>query len=166
MMLYTIVDERDNAMSDINTLAERAYATAKAKGFWDDEDAPSNTTLALAWCAHSVISNVVDAIENLRRNELTYYSDIWRELANEQLVDWYIPHKIKLLSKLALIVSEVGEAIKAVQKNDLSNMGEELADIIIRTLDVANRMGIDVDQAIEAKQQYNESRPAMHGKRA
>jgi NTP pyrophosphatase (non-canonical NTP hydrolase) len=42
---------------------------------------------------------------------------------------------------------------------------EELADIIIRALDTAQGMGIDIGAAIQAKSAYNETRPMMHGKK-
>jgi len=40
---------------------------------------------------------------------------------------------------------------------------EELADILIRTLDTAVTMGVDIDRAVRIKSQYNEGRPRMHG---
>ena len=41
---------------------------------------------------------------------------------------------------------------------------EELADIIIRALDLSARLGIDISAAVLAKHQYNISRPYKHGK--
>lgn len=72
------------------------------------------------------------------------------------------------LSKLALIHSEVSEAVEAVRKpNEVeSNLPEELADIIIRVLDLAGAMRINIDQAVSDKMAYNEQREYMHGKRA
>lgn len=48
----------------------------------------------------------------------------------------------------------------------LSCQEEELADIIIRALDTARRLGIDIQQAIEIKHTYNKTREYMHGKLA
>lgn len=42
---------------------------------------------------------------------------------------------------------------------------EELADIIIRALDVSRRLGIEIVAAINAKHEYNKTRPYMHGKK-
>lgn len=42
---------------------------------------------------------------------------------------------------------------------------EELADIIIRALDLSARLGIDISRAVLAKHQYNMNRPYKHGKR-
>ncbi len=41
---------------------------------------------------------------------------------------------------------------------------EELADIIIRALDLSARLGIDIESAVEAKHSYNVTRPYKHGK--
>lgn len=46
----------------------------------------------------------------------------------------------------------------------LSCSEEELADIIIRALDVSRRLGIDIERAINVKHLYNTKRPYKHGK--
>lgn len=71
-----------------------------------------------------------------------------------------------LLSKLALVHSEVSEATEAVRHGDAANFAEELADAVIRILDISASLGIDLEQAIEDKMEKNEGRPYMHGKRA
>lgn len=43
---------------------------------------------------------------------------------------------------------------------------EELADIVIRAMDTAYTMGIDLGKAIQVKAEFNQSRPFMHGKKA
>jgi NTP pyrophosphatase (non-canonical NTP hydrolase) len=70
------------------------------------------------------------------------------------------------LVKLALIVSEIGEAVEAVRKADMMNFQEELADIIIRTLDLSESLGFDIEHAVREKMQKNADRPFMHGKLA
>ena len=47
----------------------------------------------------------------------------------------------------------------------LSCAEEELADIVIRVLDVSRRLGIDIMRAIAVKHTYNVTRPFRHGKR-
>lgn len=42
---------------------------------------------------------------------------------------------------------------------------EEMADIVIRVLDMCAFKGIDIQTHIEAKMRYNEMREFMHGKR-
>lgn len=85
-------------------------------------------------------------------------------------------------SMLALIHSEVSEALEVVREgNSLSwnrvinrttpngkpvGLPSELADIIIRTLDLAGALGIDIEAAVEAKHAYNATRPQRHGGKA
>jgi len=45
----------------------------------------------------------------------------------------------------------------------LSCAEEELADIIIRALDMAKAFNIDIDRAVEAKEKYNATRSFRHG---
>ena len=70
------------------------------------------------------------------------------------------------LSKLALITSEVGEAVEAVRIKDMVNLGEELADIIIRVFDLSAALSINIQQEIINKIEKNENRPYMHNKHA
>ena len=67
------------------------------------------------------------------------------------------------LAKLMLIDTESAEAAEAVRKGDKENLGEELADIIIRVMDLAYAKRIDIGQAVMDKMKANAKRPKMHG---
>jgi NTP pyrophosphatase (non-canonical NTP hydrolase) len=71
-----------------------------------------------------------------------------------------------VLSKLMLAVSELGEAAEAVRNGDRENLGEELADTVIRILDTADALDFDIAAIMVAKMEKNEARPHKHGKRA
>ena len=43
---------------------------------------------------------------------------------------------------------------------------EELADMLIRTLDIADVLGLDIEDAVRIKHAFNKTRPFMHGKKA
>lgn len=64
------------------------------------------------------------------------------------------PTKEIIWQKLALIGSEVGEATNAYRKGRIGygkdEMFRELADIIVRTLHLAEMMGADMDNAVES----------------
>jgi NTP pyrophosphatase (non-canonical NTP hydrolase) len=65
---------------------------------------------------------------------------------------------------LMLIVSEVAEAQEGLRHNDMNNFKEELADICIRTFDLAKGLDIDLEYEILKKMQFNKTRPYKHGK--
>lgn len=81
-----------------------------------------------------------------------------------------------LMVKLALIVTEATEAMDEVRSNDdplesyyredgkPEGLASELADIIVRTGDLAASFEIDLEAAVIEKMAYNKSRPAKHGK--
>ena len=80
----------------------------------------------------------------------------------------------ELVTKLALIASEVFESINfirsaseasSLQDHNRRELSAELADIIIRTLDFAEGLGLDLGEAIEKKMAVNKDRPYKHGKR-
>ena len=72
---------------------------------------------------------------------------------------------------LALIHSEISEALEAHRKGlqsekieGYSGLTEELADAMIRIMDLAGGMGSPLESAIRAKLAYNRQRPYKHGK--
>lgn len=83
-----------------------------------------------------------------------------------------------LAEKLCLCHSELSEALEELRVgagcdvtyyNDGSKKPEgfpiELADCIIRILDLCGFLDIDIEDAVLTKNQYNISRPFKHGKR-
>lgn len=68
-----------------------------------------------------------------------------------------------LVGLLALIGTEVSEAIEAERKQDLDNLAEELADIILRVGDLAAFVHIDLDKVVREKMAANDARPVRHG---
>jgi NTP pyrophosphatase (non-canonical NTP hydrolase) len=67
---------------------------------------------------------------------------------------------------LALVHSEVSEALEADRKGDTENFTEELADVCIRIFDLCGSRGIDLEAAIFDKMAKNRLRPHKHGGKA
>ena len=73
---------------------------------------------------------------------------------------------------IALIMSEAAEALEALRKGNgpdehcpqFSGAEVELADVVIRIMDMAEARGWNVAGAIVAKHEFNKGRPYKHGK--
>lgn len=89
--------------------------------------------------------------------------------------------KVNIPEKLMLMVSELGEALE-FYRNDNEGQGidkevifkqeapakpdglwVELADVIIRVLDLAGAYNIDMEKLVKEKHEYNKTRPYRHG---
>lgn len=75
--------------------------------------------------------------------------------------DWNDNYRIP--TALALIHTEASEAVEAFRNNDYDNFIEELSDVIIRTLDLARGMDINIDEAVLNKLNKNKKRSNKHG---
>lgn len=108
------------------------------------------------------------------------------ELRNEIYLNaikhgFYAEKEINIPEKLMLIVSELGEAMEAYRIDNYckklncsdkdfeelikDTFEDEIADTIIRILDLCGYMQIDIDKHIKLKMKYNKSRPYKHGKK-
>jgi NTP pyrophosphatase (non-canonical NTP hydrolase) len=101
-------------------------------------------------------------------------------LANANKGFWDESHNSLIIpTKLALVHDEVSEALQVHRdrygdgpENDSgmtddqeAEFAEELADIIIRTLDLAGYYKFPIGEIIDEKLEKNRARPPKHGKR-
>ena len=69
-------------------------------------------------------------------------------------------------AKLRALAAQVVymEANELEQAEEADKYAEELADVIIASLSVAGKLGIDIDAAVRRKMEINRARPWKHGK--
>lgn len=126
-------------------LAKRVHTNAIKHGFWDE--------------AKTVYLQRIEP----GNDESPWTSDYSLQHWVDELI---------ISQKLALIHSEVTEALEALRDGispskaipPHSCLEEELADVIIRILDLAGWMSLDIGSALRAKVSYNEGRPHKHGR--
>jgi NTP pyrophosphatase (non-canonical NTP hydrolase) len=94
----------------------------------------------------------------------------------DELKKLAVPDTTNVPEKLMLVVTEVAEAMEDLRDGKpsvvsvLNEAGKpsgfpsELADAIIRLLDLARSLGIDISQEVALKMAYNETRPHKHGR--
>lgn len=74
-----------------------------------------------------------------------------------------------IAQKIALIMSECGEALEAMRKDNYGiwekdTFEDEIADVFIRLADLCGELDIDIEKQIEWKLNYNAAREKLHGK--
>lgn len=95
----------------------------------------------------------------------------------DEPIEWWLSN---MCNNLTGEVSELWESQRAGTLNEvcdkaakmvelglspLTQVEEELADVIIRAMDMSKRLGIDIVSALNIKHEYNKTRPFKHGKK-
>jgi len=138
----------------LNELCDRAYNTSKEHGFWD----------------------TFDRVKTIRAAILADYNAA-QTLAHFGIDDEFLVEleNAIIAQKLALITSEVAEALEAHRESGFAGhtredgkpegWGSELADVGVRLGDLATKTGVNLEQEWVNKADFNDTRPRKHGKR-
>jgi NTP pyrophosphatase (non-canonical NTP hydrolase) len=124
----------------LNEAANEIHQAAKEKGFWDN---PRETGTLLMLC----VSELAEAMEADRKDRFAYLDDDMREDLDD-------PKD-----------TSPRYCIRAFENQIKDTFEDELADTVIRILDLCGARGIDLEWHIEQKLKYNKTRDRMHGKR-
>jgi len=144
----------------LNELRDEIHENAKNKGFYDVVKDGFDTrikVLSHAFFAqqialiHSELSEAIEVDRLNKKSDMTSFGNLYngstpvmlRKLDREQ-DDKYYKHLFE-------------EYIK-------NSIEDELADVIIRVLDLCGYLNINVEKHVEMKMRYNELRECKHGK--
>lgn len=133
----------------LNQLRDEIHENAKNKGFWDS---PRETGTLLMLC----VSELAEAMEADRKDRFSKIDRFDKKLKTSRVI--FENKDIEGLTPERSWIAIFEECIK-------DTFEDELADNIIRILDLCGARGIDIDKHIELKMKYNETRERMHGKK-
>jgi len=125
-------------MKNLTELRDKIHDNSRQKGFWDE---PRNIGEALML----IVTELSEALESHRKTGTIKHLDVMvKKAMNEMEEDEFKEH-------FAIMVKDSFE--------------DEMADSIIRILDLCGGLDIDIDWHIAAKMKYNDSRTRLHGKK-
>lgn len=127
---------------ELNKLRDEIHSNAKDKGFWDK---PRETGTLLMLCT-SELAEALEADRKGRFAELGVYEEAMKF------------DDIKKIDEEKYIKHCFEASIK-------DSFEDELADTMIRILDVCGAKGIDIEKHIKLKMEYNSTRERLHGKK-
>ena len=132
-------------MKTIKELQEQAHNTAVNKGFWEKlcESCQGTGIVSYSTKTSKLRTKKCPTCEGKKVMPL--------DRNNAELV--------------MLMVTELGEAVEGIRKDDWSNVAEEMADTVIRIMDFCEARGINLQQAILMKMEKNKVREYKHGKK-
>lgn len=130
--------------TNLNELSKEVYNRNIDKGFWDGGIESKNIGEVIA-LMHSELSEALEAHRKEHHAVKTY------NLLNNC-------ESIESQNEKQYFRQEFEVAVK-------NSFEDELADVIIRVMDLCGAMNIDIDWHIEQKMKYNLLRPHKHGKK-
>lgn len=142
---------------------EREYIRTvllQSEGFRDDVDHAFDWLIEL--CHRTSRSSGFWTDQELIKNSIATHYNFWER---QRLTDAF--DTIWKLSRLALVHSEVSEALEEARKIDSdAKIMAELADVIIRIFDFAASLNGNLASEVLDKMVINIDREPMHGKKA
>jgi len=124
---------------DIRELGRAIHENSKSKGFWDKERNIGEMLML-------IVSEASEALEADRDSRFSDWSFDEPPIINADLLD--------------------DESFKVQFEKYVKNtMEDELADMVIRVIDLSYSRGMDLEWHIKQKMRYNSMREHRHGKK-
>jgi len=120
----------------LNELSQKIFQANKEKGFWDNERNVGEMLML-------VTTELAEAMESHRKGKfckLNTFNETYFDNLND------------------------AEFNQAFEKNIKDTFSDEMADSLIRILDMCGGLEIDIEKHVELKLRYNSLRPKLHGK--
>lgn len=129
----------------LNELRDEIHAWAVGKGWWSR---PADTIAGKLLLVHSEVSEAAECLRDARPCP-----------HGSADVDWDDIRELQYETPFTSLVATVTEpaSMKPV------GFASEIADTIIRLLDICGRVGIDIDEAVMRKVEFNHYRSQRHG---
>lgn len=135
-LLGVRIPSRHKSKTRMNTLSKEIHAANVKKGFYEEE---KNIGEMLA-LIHSEVSEMLEA----------HRKDNWSSV----------------ISSYSYLFEKGDDAFNSLFESLIKDTFEdELADTVIRCLDLAGYLDIDIEAHVKAKLRYNSLRPYKHGKK-
>lgn len=126
----------DNLCNGLNESADVIFQNNKEKGFWDCERNVGELLML-------VTSELGEAMEAHRKGRFVKWEDYEKDYSHQETLE----------QKKAGFEMYIKD-----------NFEDEIADAVIRLLDLSAGLGIDLEKQINAKVKYNKLRERLHGK--
>lgn len=143
----------DSYVPGLNSVSTLVHAKMKGKGFWD-KGFNFGEKLML------IVSELGEAIESDRKGKIAdwkEFDDRMNEIAESLNVGAFNSYEEadKYLDDMR---------VKLFERYIKDSVSDELADVIIRMMDLIGFMGVDIERHITEKMLYNQQRAKKHGK--
>jgi len=139
----------------MNEWAAEIHENAIAHGWWDDPQRSFGEIIALC---HSELSEALEEYRNKR--PMLYYPCNTGSVCCEERGDKGVSCGSRVWNP------ETPEIYCKAKSDKPEGAAVEMIDCMIRILDWCGFMGVDVDAILEAKHEYNKTRPYRHGGKA
>jgi len=149
----------------ITELVKEAYETAKEKG-WHDVPATFGDRIALC---HSELSEALEAYRDTHHGMANPFDPIYsREGRLTRFPYEYVVGEGNSDIKSVGMFTDITKRYEIhpddkVELNKPEGVIHELADVVIRIMDMCGLYGMDLEAAIDRKMEYNKTRPYRHG---